>query len=59
MESICRDLAGRGWPALHLAGSMPQKERLAAIAALQNHRCRVLLTTDLAARGVDAEQVNN
>lgn len=57
MESICRDLASRGWPALHLAGSMPQTERLAAVAALQNQRCRVLLSTDLASRGVDAEQV--
>jgi superfamily II DNA/RNA helicase len=41
-----------------LTGGQDQHRRLEAVASLREFRCRVLLSTDLTARGIDAENVN-
>lgn len=40
-------------PACLLSGDMPQAERLEAIAAVRSFSVRVIVSTDLVARGVD------
>jgi superfamily II DNA/RNA helicase len=47
-----------GWAAIWLTGGQDQHRRLEAVASLREFRCRVLLSTDLTARGIDAENVN-
>jgi superfamily II DNA/RNA helicase len=57
-ESICNQLKTVGWAAMWLTGGQEQHHRLEAVASLREFRCRVLLSTDLTARGIDAENVN-
>ena len=40
------------------AGTLPQKKRMDAMDAMRRFRARVLVSTDLTARGVDLERVN-
>ncbi|KAH0618929.1 hypothetical protein JD844_018480 [Phrynosoma platyrhinos] len=59
-ESLANTLTS----AQHLAdlltskGSMNQNQRLDAMAKLKQFHCRVLISTDLTSRGIDAEKVN-
>ncbi|KOB69251.1 DEAD box ATP-dependent RNA helicase [Operophtera brumata] len=46
------------WPADKLHGQQEQTDRLIALKILQNYQCRILVTTDLAARGIDASNVD-
>ncbi|XP_050351533.1 probable ATP-dependent RNA helicase DDX20 [Nymphalis io] len=46
------------WPAEQLYGKQEQTERLDAIKTLQEYKCRLLISTDLAARGIDASNVD-
>lgn len=46
------------WPADKLHGQQEQTDRLEALKILQNYQCRILVTTDLAARGIDASNVD-
>ncbi|KAG8225172.1 hypothetical protein J437_LFUL006697 [Ladona fulva] len=57
-ESICHELERRGWPCKHTAGVLDQNERMEAFSALLQSRCRILLSTDLTSRGVDAPLVD-
>ncbi|KAL0270985.1 UNVERIFIED_CONTAM: hypothetical protein PYX00_008237 [Menopon gallinae] len=57
-ESICDELTKEGWPAIFINGSQAQAKRLKAYTSLKEFRCRVLLSTDLTSRGIDAENVN-
>ncbi|XP_046397441.1 probable ATP-dependent RNA helicase DDX20 [Ischnura elegans] len=57
-EGICHELERRGWPCRHTAGILDQSQRTEAFLALIESRCRVLLSTDLTARGVDAPRVD-
>nr|WGF83056.1 DDX20 [Scylla paramamosain] len=57
-ESVCHRLKAEGWPSAYLTGAQCQTERLAALESLQTHRCRILVATDLAARGLDSAHVN-
>lgn len=57
-QSICSQLKTLGWAAIWLTGGQDQHSRLEAVASLREFRCRVLLSTDLTARGIDAENVN-
>lgn len=41
-----------------LSGAQAQSERIKALVCLKAYRCRILVSTDLAARGIDAERVN-
>lgn len=47
-----------GFSAIYIVGNQEMSKRLDAIEKLKNCKCRILLTTDLTARGIDAENVN-
>lgn len=47
-----------GFSAIYIVGNQDMKKRLEAISKLKNFKCRIMLTTDLTARGIDAENVN-
>lgn len=51
-------LTAKGFPAVCISGSMNQNQRLDAMAKLKQFHCRVLISTDLTSRGIDAEKVN-
>ncbi|XP_029429038.1 probable ATP-dependent RNA helicase DDX20 [Rhinatrema bivittatum] len=51
-------LTSKGFPALCISGSMNQNQRLDAMTKLKQFHCRVLISTDLTSRGIDAEKVN-
>ncbi|XP_064088050.1 probable ATP-dependent RNA helicase DDX20 [Macrobrachium nipponense] len=57
-ESVCNQLRSAGWPAAFLTGGQAQQDRLVALDALCSYKCRVLVSTDLSARGLDSEHVN-
>lgn len=51
-------LSSKGFPAECISGNMNQSQRLDAMAKLKQFHCRVLISTDLTSRGIDAEKVN-
>eukprot|EP00111_Clytia_hemisphaerica_P009511 TCONS_00027894-protein len=57
-EHLSRTLIKEGWPSTHIAGSQMQSDRLKAIDKLKTFQCRILITTDLTARGIDCDKVN-
>lgn len=57
-ESICKLLCGKGWSADWIAGMQGQSARTTAIQNLKDQKVRVLVTTDITARGIDAYNVN-
>lgn len=57
-ESICNMLNSRGWPATWISSSKSQQSRLEVMATLREFRNRILISTDLTARGIDLENVN-
>jgi len=57
-QSLCNTLHLKGWPSVFIAGSQSQSQRLKAIEKLKEFKCRVLISTDLTSRGIDAEHVN-
>lgn len=57
-QNLCDILCDRGWPSECISGSQEQAQRLSAMAKLKKFQCRILISTDLTARGIDAENVN-
>ncbi|KAK2182715.1 hypothetical protein NP493_340g02001 [Ridgeia piscesae] len=57
-QSLSDTLNAHGWPATYISGSREQQDRLAAMAQLKTLQCRVLVSTDLTARGIDANHIN-
>lgn len=57
-QGLCDRLTVLGWPATYICGKMTQIERLRAISKFKEFKCRVLVSTDLTARGIDMECVN-
>ncbi|KAM6168277.1 putative ATP-dependent RNA helicase DDX20 [Erethizon dorsatum] len=51
-------LSSKGFPAECISGNMNQNQRLDVMAKLKQFHCRVLISTDLTSRGIDAEKVN-
>lgn len=51
-------LSDCGWAAANISGGQEQQQRLQAMSDLRQFRVRVLVSTDLIARGVDMERVN-
>lgn len=58
VEDLHKMLIREKWPAEQLYGKQEQSDRLDAIKTLQEYKCRLLITTDLAARGIDASNVD-
>jgi ATP-dependent RNA helicase DDX20 len=56
-EDILSMLERAGWPALYIAGGLAQHERNMAISRLKAFKLRVLVSTDVIARGVDVDKV--
>ncbi|XP_002932842.1 probable ATP-dependent RNA helicase DDX20 [Xenopus tropicalis] len=57
-QHLANILTAKGFPAVCISGSMNQNQRLDAVAKLKQFHCRVLISTDLTSRGIDAERVN-
>lgn len=57
-QNLESELTSRGWPTTCIAGRLEQKERMAAMSKLKSYQCRVLISTDLTSRGIDADKVN-
>lgn len=51
-------LDSMGWRSSCITGSQPQQQRLDALARFRDCKVRVLLSTDLTARGIDIDTVN-
>lgn len=51
-------LTSRGWPTVYLAGHFAQSKRMQTFTAFREFRARILISTDLTARGVDIQRVN-
>uniref|UniRef100_A0A665T577 RNA helicase n=1 Tax=Echeneis naucrates TaxID=173247 RepID=A0A665T577_ECHNA len=51
-------LSSKGLPAVCISGGLSQDQRLEALSKLKQYQCRVLISTDLTSRGIDAEKVN-
>jgi len=57
-EQLSQLLNAMGYPSRHISGSQQQSERLNSMSSLKNFNLRVLVSTDLTARGVDVSRVN-
>lgn len=57
-ESYSNYLSQNGWPSDVITGSQDQNVRLKVFKQFQTFQCRILVATDLMARGVDSENVN-
>ncbi|KAJ8015895.1 hypothetical protein DPEC_G00001300 [Dallia pectoralis] len=51
-------LSSKGLPAVCISGSLSQDQRMEAMSKLKQYQCRILISTDLTSRGIDAEKVN-
>jgi len=57
-QSTCDFLNGRGFPAVFMSSGQDQERRNQVIQTFKQFTCRILCSTDLTARGIDAENVN-
>lgn len=57
VRAVAEDLAARGFPALALHGELDQREREEMLVRFANHSCAVLVASDVAARGLDIEDL--
>ncbi|MDP9148978.1 MAG: DEAD/DEAH box helicase, partial [Myxococcota bacterium] len=57
VASIARDLKDNGFAATSLSGEMDQTARNRALAAFKRGDLRVLVATDVAARGIDVQDI--
>ena len=58
-DRIVRHLAGAGVEAAAIHGNKSQPQRTAALEAFRQGSCRVLIATDIAARGIDVSGVSH
>ncbi|WIA31432.1 hypothetical protein OEZ86_002330 [Tetradesmus obliquus] len=57
-EWLSRRLTAAGCPAAYLSADLPQEARMAAMEAVRGFRVRIIVSTDVMARGVDFDRVN-
>ncbi|XP_046860728.1 probable ATP-dependent RNA helicase DDX20 [Xenia sp. Carnegie-2017] len=57
-KNLSETLAKIGFPSTHISGGQGQNERLDAMRKLKQLKCRILISTGLMSRGIDAERVN-
>uniref|UniRef100_T1JLZ3 RNA helicase n=1 Tax=Strigamia maritima TaxID=126957 RepID=T1JLZ3_STRMM len=57
-QLLCDLLTSKGWPTMYISGSQDQQQRMHVMSTLHNFKCRILISTDLTSRGIDAEHVN-
>jgi ATP-independent RNA helicase DbpA len=56
-QDVCEDLKAKGISALALNGDLEQRDRDRVLVRFSNGSCRVLVATDVAARGLDIKQL--
>lgn len=57
-ESYSNYITNEGWPCDVINGSQEQSTRLDIFKKFKEFKCRILVATDLMARGIDSENVN-
>ncbi|KAL2725607.1 putative ATP-dependent RNA helicase ddx20 isoform X1 [Vespula squamosa] len=57
-QSVCNKINSMGFSAAYIIGNQDMVKRQQAIKKLKALKCRIMLTTDLTARGIDIENVN-
>ena len=57
-NDLVEELDRHGWVSTSISGDMPQPRRLEAMRKLRDFKVRVLVSTDLTARGVDIERIS-
>ncbi|XP_018569587.1 probable ATP-dependent RNA helicase DDX20 [Anoplophora glabripennis] len=57
-ESISNYLNQKGWCSMFISAAQSQPQRLETVKNLKNFKCKILLSTDLTARGIDAAKVD-
>lgn len=57
-KSVCHQITSLGYEAIYTIGNQEMDKRMDAIKKLKHFKCRILFTTDLLARGIDAENIN-
>ena len=58
-DKVVRKLIAKGYPALAIHGNKSQAQRLKALAAFKSGDCRILIATDIAARGIDIDGITH
>ena len=58
-DRVARDLTRAGFSAQSIHGDKSQNARQAALTAFKEGRCRVPVATDIAARGIDIEELSH
>ena len=58
-DDLADRLSGQGFSAAALHGDMNQRQRTRTLGLLQNGRVRVLVATDVAARGIDVQGISH
>lgn len=58
VDRVWKDLVRMGYDCKKIHGGMEQKERFLAMNTIKRGKCRYLAATDLAARGIDIEQIS-
>ncbi|XP_015188423.1 PREDICTED: probable ATP-dependent RNA helicase ddx20 [Polistes dominula] len=57
-QSVCNNINSLGFTATYIGGNQDMIKRQQAIKKLKTFMCRIMITTDLTARGIDVENVN-
>ncbi|XP_043497792.1 MATH and LRR domain-containing protein PFE0570w-like isoform X2 [Polistes fuscatus] len=57
-QSVCNNINSLGFTATYIGGNQDMIKRQQAIKKLKTLMCRIMVTTDLTARGIDVENVN-
>ena len=58
-DKVVRKLMAKSFPAQAIHGNKSQSQRLKALAAFKNGDCRILVATDIAARGIDIDGISH
>jgi ATP-dependent RNA helicase DeaD len=58
-DAVCRELDERGYDAQALHGDIPQSQREKILARFRKRKTRILVATDVAARGIDIEGITH
>lgn len=57
-QSVSNKMNYMGFSSTYIVGSQDMAKRLEVMEKLRNFNCRILMTTDLTARGIDVENIN-
>ncbi len=58
-SKVCRKLKAQGIEAVEMTGDVPQKKRMSLLADLKAGRIKILIATDVAARGIHVDDMSH